>query len=140
MVKLFGYKTAQSSVYRLNYHFAWSTKLKLNMITQRLSLTLRSFIKNICQKEGYELLSLEIFPNNVQMIVGLPPKESPSTAIKKIKGITARKILLQEPELKHRLLLGSFWNNNYFVGTVGRVSEESIDEYIAGQKSIDLSL
>jgi putative transposase len=140
MVKLFGYKKAASSVYRLNYHFAWSTKLKLNMLTQRLSLKLRGFIKDICQKEGYDLLSLEIFPNNVQMLVGLPPKESPSTAIKKIKGITARKILLQEPELKHRLLLGSLWNNNYFVGTVGRVSEESIGDYIAGQKSIDLSL
>ncbi len=140
MVKLFGYKTSYSSVYRLNYHFAWSTKLRLNILTKKLSLTLRTLIKDICKKENYELLSLEIYPNNVQMIVGLPPKEAPSTAIKKIKGITARKILLQEPELKHRLLLGNFWNRNYFVGTVGRVSDDTLNEYFNAQRTIDLSL
>ena len=140
MVKIEGYNSNQNSVYRLNYHFAWSTRLKLKVFSPSLTDNLRKIIQEICNKEKYEILSLEIQPETVQLIITLPPKESPSIAIKKIKGITARKLFLRYPELKHSLLLGSLWNNNYFVGSIGSVTTKSITEYFDKQKKVSISL
>jgi len=140
MVKLFGYKTSFSALYRLNYQFVWSTRMRIKVLTGQLGIELREIIKEICTRERYEILSLEILQDHVAILLGLPPKESPSTAIKKIKGITARKILLNNPNLKNKILVGSLWSEKYFVGTVGRVTDETIREYIAGQKTLKVPL
>ena len=53
-----------------------------------------------------------------------------STAIKKLKGITARKLFIESPKLKKKLWNGSLWSPYYYVGTAGHVSAEIIKKYI----------
>lgn len=51
-----------------------------------------------------------------------------------LKGISARKLLMEFPEIKSKLWNGQMWNPSFFVETVGSVSEEAIKKYIADQK------
>ena len=53
--------------------------------------------------------------------------------VKLLKGITARKLFLQYPELKTKLWKGVLWNHSYYVETIGSVSEENIRKYIEKQ-------
>lgn len=54
--------------------------------------------------------------------------------IKALKGVSARLLLKQYPELKKQLWDGHLWNPSYFVATVSENTEEQIRNYINSQK------
>ncbi len=47
-----------------------------------------------------------------------------------IKGITARKLLMEFPYLKEKLYKGHLWNPSYYIETIGSISEDVIRKYI----------
>ena len=66
----------------------------------------------------------------VHLFLSFPPVVSISIALKKLKGITARKLFLEFSELKQELYNGSFWSPSYYVGTAGNISAQTIQKYI----------
>jgi len=54
--------------------------------------------------------------------------------IKALKGVSARLLFKEFPELKNKLQGGHLWNPSYFVSTVSENTEEQIREYIKSQK------
>jgi len=54
--------------------------------------------------------------------------------IKALKGVSARFLFKEHPELKSQLWGGHLWNPSYYVGTVGHISEETVKRYIESQK------
>ena len=53
---------------------------------------------------------------------------------KVLKGVSARLLFKQYPELKKQLWGGHLWNPSYFVATVSENTEEQIRNYINSQK------
>jgi putative transposase len=51
-----------------------------------------------------------------------------------LKGVTARQLFMEFPELKKKLWKGSIWSPSYYVGTAGHMSAETIKQYIEDQK------
>jgi putative transposase len=54
--------------------------------------------------------------------------------IKALKGVSARLLLKEFPELKEKLWGGHLWNPSYFIATVSENTEEQIKQYILSQK------
>jgi len=54
-----------------------------------------------------------------------------------IKGITARKLLIEFPQLRQVFRKGHLWNSRYYIETIGSISEEAIRKYIKNQKRED---
>ena len=54
--------------------------------------------------------------------------------MKALKGVNARLLLKEYPELKSKLWNGHMWNPSYFVATVSENTETQIREYINNQK------
>ncbi len=52
------------------------------------------------------------------------------TLIKKLKGITARKLFIKYPVLKKSLWGGHLWDPSYFIATVSDNTEAQIKAYI----------
>jgi putative transposase len=50
-----------------------------------------------------------------------------------IKGISARKLLIEFPQIKEKLWKGHLWNPSYYIETVGSISEKAIKKYIEEQ-------
>ena len=84
----------------------------------------------MCNENGWVILSLEIQPDHIHLFVSIPPSKAVSDAVKKLKGTTARKLFLQHPGLKKQLRDGHLWSPSYYVGTAGKVSAETIRQYI----------
>ena len=85
--------------------------------------------------------------DHVHIFASAHPKIAPSYIVKMIKGITARKLFLEFPELKKKLWKGHLWNPSYYIETKGSISDKSIDlsdymeqdvikKYIENQKKI----
>ena len=73
-------------------------------------------------------------PDHVHLCVTAHPKFPPATIVRIMKGITARKLFEQYPDLRKQLWEGHLWNPSYYVGTCGDVTKEIVRRYIEAQK------
>ena len=66
-----------------------------------------------------ELMKMELAKEHVHLFVSIPPKYSIGEVVRKLKSITAKEVFARHPEVKKELWGGEFWNDGYFVRTVG---------------------
>jgi REP element-mobilizing transposase RayT len=95
-------------------------------------------IKNICKEieSRYEIFFIEVGAddNHVHFLVQSVPMLSPKQIVQAIKSISAREIFRLHPEIKLKLWGGQFWNDGYYVSTVGLHSNKKvISEYVKNQ-------
>lgn len=121
---------SRNCVWQTAYHVVWCPKYRKAVLTGDKAEALKALITEICADNGYKIISLEIQPDHLHLFVSLPPAESIAGAVKKLKGITARKLFLMFPSLKQELWGGHLWSPSYYAGTAGNVSAETIRAYI----------
>jgi putative transposase len=97
------WKSTETAVYSIRYHFVWSTWYRRHVLLPPVDASLKEALLALAAERGYEVLALEVMPNHVHVFLSAPPKESPSTIAKVLKGATARKLFTRHPELRKRL-------------------------------------
>ncbi len=69
--------------------------------------------------------------DHVHIFCSFPPRLSISQVITRFKSLSARAIFGEHPQVKRQLWGGEFWEDGYFVRTVGdKVTAEVIKKYI----------
>ena len=134
MVKQGHWISARGCVYNVNYHFVWSVKYRRKLLIGDLAQTLKDLHISVAQDKGFLLNAQEVMPDHVHLFVTAHPKFAPVTIIKLMKGITARKLFEQYPDLRKQLWEGHLWNPSYYVGTCGDVTKDVIRRYIVTKK------
>jgi len=100
---------------------------------------LRKFVetvfKEIAAANDFEIEAMEIVEDHVHIFLGFPPRYSISQVVQRFKGRSARKIFQVFPDVKKELWGGEFWEDGYFVRTVGdKVTKDLIKKYIEYHK------
>ncbi len=134
MVKQGHWTSARGCVYNVNYHFVWSVKYRRNVLVGDVADTLADLHISIAQDKGFVLNTQEVMPDHVHLFVTAHPKFAPASIVKIVKGITAKKLFEQYPDLRKQLWKGHLWNPSYYVGTCGDTTKEVIRKYIETQK------
>ena len=78
---------------------------------------------------------LQVAPDHVHIFLGLHPERSISEVIRLLKCNSARTLFQEYPGLKKRLWGGHLWSRGKFYRSIGQVTSETIQHYIAGSKS-----
>jgi putative transposase len=125
---------ARTVVYNTNYHIVWTVKYRRKVLVKGIDDRLKEVLHAIAQEKGFLIQNLEVMPDHVQVFASGHPKLSASYMYKMLKGISARRLLLEFPELQQRLWKGRLWTPSTYVETVGHVSEETVTRYINDQK------
>jgi putative transposase len=128
------WKSTGNCVYETWYHVVWSTKYRRKVLIAPVDVAAKDLLQEICAKHGYEVKGLEVMPDPIHLFISVPPAEAVATAVKVVKGASARMLFVRFPHLKKRLWGGHLWNPSYYVGTAGHVSSETIQRYIERQK------
>ena len=81
----------------------------------------------------WEVIAQEVMPDHVHLFASTPPTVRPSDLVKVFKGVSARLLLKEFPQLVKRASRGTLWTPSYFVGTAGSVSAETVRRYIEEQ-------
>ena len=68
------------------------------------------------------------------MHLSYPPKQSISEIIKRLKGRSAKILLLEYTELKKRYWGGHLWGTGYGAWSTGNITDEMIQEYLNHHK------
>ena len=118
----------------LMYHVVCPAKYRRAIFSEAVRKTLVETCKEI--SERYEIYFLEIGTeaDHVHFLVQSVPKYSPTKIVTIVKSITAKRIFIENPEVKKQLWGGELWTDGYFVSTVSRHgNEETIAKYVKNQ-------
>ena len=85
-------------------------------------------------KHRVQILKGHVASDHVHLHVSVPPMLSISKLLQYIKGHTSHKLLKEYKHLSKRYWGQHLWARGYFVSTTGVVTDEVIQQYIAGHE------
>jgi putative transposase len=93
---------------------------------------LKNIITEVCKEREADLISLEIMPDHVHVLVEVNPQYGIHKLVKQLKGRSSRFLRREYSWMRTRL--PTLWTNSYFVSTVGGSPLSVIKKYIEEQK------
>jgi putative transposase len=112
----------------------WCPKYRRKVLVNGVAEQLATIIREVCQEHQAEILSLEIMPDHVHMLVEVDPQFGIHRLVKLMKGRSSRLLRQDFPSLSTRI--PTLWKNSYFVSTMGGALLSVIKQYIENQKHV----
>ncbi len=118
------------TAHELTVHLVCTTKYRYPVLTGDIAKRLRDLIRQICDANDVRIIKGVVAKDHVHLHVSRPPSLSESDLMRRIKGRTGRKLLLEFTELKRRYWGGHFWAIGFGAWTSGNVTQEMINKYL----------
>jgi putative transposase len=128
------YKSSHNVYYSCKYHVVWCPKYRRKVLVEQVAKRLEEILREVCKEHQAEVLSLEIMPDHVHLLVEVDPQFGIHRLVKLIKGRSSRYLRLEYRALTTRM--PSLWTNSYFVSTVGGAPLSVMKQYIENQKHV----
>ena len=115
------------------YHLVFVPKCRYKYFAYQgiKKLCIQSFYE-IARKYNFKIYALEIQPDHVHLFVDFPSTYAVSKVVQLFKGITARNILRAYSWIRKTYLRKNhFWSAGKFYRSVGNVTADVIQHYIA---------
>lgn len=123
-------KHGRGYVYSIQYHIVWCVKYRHNVLRDEVDSRLKEILKQIAQDNGFEIAEMESDSDHIHLLIDCSPQHAIPSIIKALKGVSARLLLKEFPQLKKKLWGGHLWNPSYFIATVSENTEDQIRQYI----------
>ena len=124
-------KRASHCVYDTKYHLVWAPKYRKWILQGEVRERVRELFHKIAEHHGFEIAELEVDKNHIHLFLSFPPRYSIADVVRVFKAVSAREIREEFPGVQKELWGGEFWEDGYFVRTVGdKVTTEIIQKYI----------
>jgi len=124
-------KRTSHAVYDTKYHLVWTPKYRKWILKGEIRTRVQEIFEEIAKNHEFEIDTLEVAEEHVHIFLSFPPRYSISRVVGMLKSISASVIFKEYPRVKQELWGGEFWEDGYFVRTVGdKVTAEVIRKYI----------
>ena len=124
-------RRASHAVYDTKYHLVWAPKYRKWILRGDIQERVKSIFQEIAIANEFEIDTMEVAADHVHIFLSFPPRYSISRVVAMLKSISASGIFREYPGVKKQLWGGEFWEDGYFVRTVGdKVTAEVIRKYI----------
>lgn len=127
-------KHGRGYVYAIQYHIVWCVKYRHQILEEELDVRLKEILIRIASDNNFTISEIESDSDHIHLLVDCTPQHSIPSMIKALKGVSARLLFKEFPEIKKKLWGGNLWNPSYFVATVSEHTEAQIRTYIQNQK------
>lgn len=119
-------KATRYATYNLNYHIVWIPKYREPVLDGKVASRIEEILYEIADDKNLEIKDLTIEPDHIHIFVNSPPKHEPSLLANWFKGISSRKYNHRHAKDDDKIK----WARGYYVGSAGKVSSETIQNYI----------
>jgi len=128
-------RRSSHNVYDTQYHLVWAPKYRKKILTGAVNERMRELLFEIAESYRIEVEELEVSVDHVDVFCSFPPKLSITQVVTCLKSLSARTIFREYPQLRRQLWGGEFWEDGFFVRTVGdSVTAEIIKRYIQNHR------
>ncbi|WP_339318022.1 IS200/IS605 family transposase [Paenibacillus sp. FSL R10-2734] len=127
-------KFGRGYVYSIQYHIVWCVKYRHKVLQGKLDVRLKEIWSQIALDNNFSISEMKSDEDHVHLLIECSPQHSIPSMIKALKGVSARLLFKEFPDLKEKLWEGNLWNRSYFIATVSENTESQIREYIRNQK------
>ena len=125
------------SLYECKYHVVFCPKYRYKILQNEVAQYVERQVYRLSdQKDGVEVLEVNVQPEHVHLVVSVPPKYAVSQYLGFLKGKLALSLFDQYPELRKRYWGQHVWSKGYCVSTIG-LDEERILKYVRWQMEQD---
>jgi putative transposase len=112
-------RRAAHAVYDTKYHLVWAPKYRKWIKRSDIREGVGEIFSEIAQHHGFEIQEMRVAPDHVHLFLSFPPRYSIAQVVGMLKSISASEVFEEFPEVKKQLWGGEFWEDGYFVRTVG---------------------
>ena len=128
------FRRLSHTIYECKYHLIFCPKYRYPILEGEVKeYTRREIEKLISQKEGLEIIEMNIQSDHVHLVVWIPPKYSVSQVMGYLKGKLALRLLNRYERLGKQFWGRHLWSRGYCVSTIG-IDETRIREYVRWQE------
>lgn len=132
------YKLDKSShaVFSLQYHLVLVIKYRRKALSNdAIRERLKNIIWDLAKQLGIEINVQEPAEDHVHILFKAKPSTDLVKVVNTLKGVTARLMRKEFPQLKDLLWGDSFWSDSYFLASTGQVSLDVLKKYVEEQES-----
>lgn len=132
------YKLDKSShaVFSLQYHLVLVIKYRRKALCdEAIRERLKNIVWGLAEQLGVEIIAQEPAEDHIHVLFKAKPSTDLVKTVNILKGVTARLMRKEFPQLKERLWGDSFWSNSYFLASTGQVSLDVLKKYVEEQQS-----
>ena len=128
------FRKLSQTIWHCQYHIVWVPKYRFRILYGEVAAEVGRCIKAFSERQGCEVVELNIQVDHVHLLVRIPPKVSISDFVGTVKGRTAIRVFNKFRKLKEKPYWGNkFWSRGYCVDTVG-LNAEMIRKYVKYQE------
>jgi putative transposase len=94
---------------------------------------LKEVNRKIAEKGGVDIINQECDKDHEHILFGATPQTNLVKFINSLKGVSARRLRKEFPELKKILWKDSFWSSSYCLISTGQVTLDQLKKYVENQ-------
>ena len=114
------------------YHIVFAPKYRRKVFYGEKRAEIGKILRELCNWKKVNIITAEVCPDHVHMLVEIPPKYSVSSFMGFLKGKSSIMIYEKWGNMKYKYRNREFWCRGYYVDTVGKKTK-AIDAYISNQ-------
>ena len=122
-------------VYRIHVHLVFIPRYRRKIFDADALDRLRTVFSNICGDFEATLDEFNGESDHVHLLVHYPPKVAVSTLVNSLKGVSARRLRQDRPDIARRYWRGGLWSASYFAASCGGAPIEVLRQYIEQQRA-----
>ena len=128
--------TLSHTTWNCKYHIVFAPKYRRKVFYGEKRLEIGAILRELCEWKCVKIITAEVCPDHVHMLVEIPPKMTVSGFMGFLKGKSSIMIYQKWGNMKYKYRNRSFWCRGYYVDTAGK-NDKVIEAYIKNQLKED---
>jgi putative transposase len=123
------------SVFSLQYHLILVIKHRRKALCdEAIRERLKNILWDLAKQLNVEIIAQEPAEDHMHILFKAKPTTELVKVVNTFKGVTARTLRKEYPQLKELLGGDSFWSESYFIASTGQVGLGVLMAYVEGQE------
>lgn len=122
-------------VHRIHAHLVFVPRYRRKVFDRDALERLRATFAAVCEDFGATLDEFNGEVDHVHLLIHYPPKVAVSGLVNSLKGVSARRLRQDRPDLAKRYWSGGLWSASYFSASCGGAPIDVLRQYIEQQRA-----
>lgn len=127
------YRATTTTLSFVRYHLVFCARYRRKIfLIDGLEARFRELVTQICERNAFDIISLECNVDYCHLFVSVLPTVSPHEVVKEIKQGSAPVLLAEFPKLSK---MPNLWTRNFLASTAEHLPQGDITEYVLLQRA-----